>query len=742
MQNTSIPPSAGAVASGGSSDIGYDIIILAGQSNMSGQGLAFNLTNYDPIDPRIFQYGDSGVYAKLISMAIEPLAYPDSAPGMGPGLVFARWYAHSIPVNRRILLVPCAYFGTGFGQDNNYTWLPGDTAVANLFNNMISQTQAALAAAGPNSRIVAACWLQGETDGDDNVAGSVYQANLDLLITTLRSELNLPNLPFVVGQMVPDYLSTGTRAQINAVHINTPANQLYCGFGYGPSGMNNGDGNHYNAPGQRVVGLSMFRAYQMALVNAPYTAPVPVTGLTLVQSGTTVNMTWNRPICRITNYLTQYSLNGGVTWTTLSRTQGIDPSATLIGMTLGSEVMVSVSTVNDNTAGSNTAAPAIASIALAVVPAQVTGLSIPTPTQTTINAAWNAVAGVTQYQVQYMLASGSTWINGPLVNTTSATFSVPYSSALVNFQVCAVNAAGSGTPSSTVSVTTGIAPGVLDSLATPSWGAYGVRKLRTAYAGAAINVRRSSDNTTMDIGFNTGTLDLNTAALLTFAGSGSAYITTYYDQSGNGRNLTQATAADQPIIVNAGALVEFGTNSRAAPLFNGTSDYLTRVGAGLYASGASTCVGVFGSASLGLLRSVLMEGNTTEGNTYYAPMLEDDASGANLTSFIRNDADSVDYNFVTGPPPAAFDGNLHQCEVDDSGTSITTYVDGTPTNTGSYTRSGTLTVTNISMGAVVRSTVSNWFNGYILEMLTFGSVISLADRTAIRADQKSYYGTN
>jgi hypothetical protein len=46
---------------------------------------------------------------------------------------------------------------------------------------------------------------------------------------------------------------------------------------------------------------------------------------------------------------------------------------------------------------------------------------------------------------------------------------------------------------------------ILDQLSTPSSAAYSLRKLRTAYLGAAVNVRRSSDGATQDIGFATAT---------------------------------------------------------------------------------------------------------------------------------------------------------------------------------------------------------------------------------------------
>lgn len=82
--------------------------------------------------------------------------------------------------------------------------------------------------------------------------------------------------------------------------------------------------------------------------------------------------------------------------------------------------------------------------------------------------------------------------------------------------------------------------------------AYSLRKLRTAYSGDAIIVRRSSDNTSQSIGFINNELD--TTSLLSFVGSSNGFVTTWFDQSGNGRDLTQTTATDQPRIVNAGVL--------------------------------------------------------------------------------------------------------------------------------------------------------------------------------------------
>ena len=100
--------------------------------------------------------------------------------------------------------------------------------------------------------------------------------------------------------------------------------------------------------------------------------------------------------------------------------------------------------------------------------------------------------------------------------------------------------------------------------------AYSLRKLRTAYSGSAIRVRRSSDNTEQDIGF-TGN-DLNTTALTTFVGAGNGFVTTWYDQSGNANNATMTTQANQPQIVSSGSVIL--TNGKPSVNFDGTNDSL------------------------------------------------------------------------------------------------------------------------------------------------------------------------
>jgi hypothetical protein len=112
---------------------------------------------------------------------------------------------------------------------------------------------------------------------------------------------------------------------------------------------------------------------------------------------------------------------------------------------------------------------------------------------------------------------------------------------------------------------------LLDSYSGAS-AAYSLRNLSSAYTGPLIRVRRSSDNLERDI-YGTFRGDLDLAALTSFVGANSGFVTTWYDQSGSGRHATQATAGSQPRIVNAGAVETEG--GKPAIVFDGTDDHLS-----------------------------------------------------------------------------------------------------------------------------------------------------------------------
>jgi hypothetical protein len=109
-----------------------------------------------------------------------------------------------------------------------------------------------------------------------------------------------------------------------------------------------------------------------------------------------------------------------------------------------------------------------------------------------------------------------------------------------------------GTPPFTLAISwedVTIPVGILDGYTTDLSGAFATALLNENYTGNCLKVRRASDNTEQDIGFDGA--DLDTAALTTFCTGTDCFVRTWYDQSGNANNLTQTTTGNQPKIYDA-----------------------------------------------------------------------------------------------------------------------------------------------------------------------------------------------
>ena len=121
--------------------------------------------------------------------------------------------------------------------------------------------------------------------------------------------------------------------------------------------------------------------------------------------------------------------------------------------------------------------------------------------------------------------------------------------------------------------------GPLDDYAAYMMFCYGRERLLSSYGnGPLYRVRRSTDNVQADI--HPAPDGTDTANLGAFVGSASAYLVTWYDQSGFGLNLTQATSSAQPLVVNAGTIL---------PNFqpNGTTDGMATAGSVAGSAGMS-----------------------------------------------------------------------------------------------------------------------------------------------------------
>jgi hypothetical protein len=99
--------------------------------------------------------------------------------------------------------------------------------------------------------------------------------------------------------------------------------------------------------------------------------------------------------------------------------------------------------------------------------------------------------------------------------------------------------------------------------------AYSLRNLSPSTTNV-IKVRRSSGSPS-EADFTAA--EVSDGTLASWVGAGNnGFVTTWYDQSGNGKNATQATSANQPIIVSSGSVILI--NSKPAIEFDGSNDIL------------------------------------------------------------------------------------------------------------------------------------------------------------------------
>jgi hypothetical protein len=111
---------------------------------------------------------------------------------------------------------------------------------------------------------------------------------------------------------------------------------------------------------------------------------------------------------------------------------------------------------------------------------------------------------------------------------------------------------------------------------------YSLRLLKGDYTGPMLNVRRSSDNATQDfygdIQGNLGTIRFgNGQSLVSWLNGSTAFVTTWYDQSGYNRPVTNTTNSLQPTLSTTGNIVYNGSttylNNTTPPLTSGIQKY-------------------------------------------------------------------------------------------------------------------------------------------------------------------------
>lgn len=440
-------------------DVGFDIVLLAGQSNMKGDGTLDALVDL-PSD-RIWQWGckssDATRYQK-ITQALDPLSFNDTNAGKnGPGTWVARAYAATIPAHRSVLLIPAAVGGTGLLYGST-EWAAGDT----LYTAAISQANAAISAAValyPKSRFAGICWMQGEAESDSTAfTKSAYKAAFSSMLSGFRSGITgAADSWCVIGGMVPEKISASTNgANIDQAHQELAGEVAKVVYVAGPSG-NTADNLHYNATGCRIIGSRMGLAVKAAIyeLDAAFTPSVP--GAPIIGTATAGNT-------QATVEFTPPASNGGATITGYTATSspggftatGSASPLTVTGLSNGTAYTFTITATNSaGTGPASSASNSVTPSAGATVPGQVTGLTLGTATSSTQPLTWSAPgdggSALTDYIVQWSPAGANTWTTfaDGTSTTASATVTGLTASTSYDYRVAAVNSVGTGSYSAT-----------------------------------------------------------------------------------------------------------------------------------------------------------------------------------------------------------------------------------------------------------------------------------------------------
>ena len=261
--------------------------------------------------------------------------------------------------------------------------------------------------------------------------------------------------------------------------------------------------------------------------------------------------------------------------------------------------------------------------------------------------------------------------------------------------------------------------------------AYSLRKVRTAYTGNCIRIRRTSDNTEQDIGFTVDNI-VDTNSIRSFAGTSEAAIVTWYDQSGNARNMSQSTASIQPLIkpINANIVLR---NNKPSIFFDSSNNDRLSV-ARILTNDEFSIFGVIGLNIIQTNKTILAQhaGTADIGRTNFL------ATGAgadndNASVFFNNGTSysAVTTNTYAIATPAVL--SLFESESDNLGTT-TIKINGAGTGTISG-QTWTPLNTNTTMGSLGNG--NNAIFGGVSEIIIYST--KQANATGIRNNINSYW---
>ena len=269
------------------------VVLLAGQSNMAGAG------NYDKLDDSLkerIKKISGRVFVSQSNTAQIPLTYYPNMPSekynftnrFGPELFLGLTLAEANP-NREYLLIKEAKGGTALYGAWNPDWTlekakeieQGEAKqswnLCEIHIKSIQKNLEILTSKGKKYKIIGMAWMQGENDAMLEKAAKSYRNNLQKLVEKYRTTFNVPEMPFVLGQInsrygeegaaeiVRDQMLKFSNSDYYSALIKTTTDTSWADF------PKHSDNVHYNSEGQKRLGT----AFATSLVEINKKLDVP-----------------------------------------------------------------------------------------------------------------------------------------------------------------------------------------------------------------------------------------------------------------------------------------------------------------------------------------------------------------------------------------------------------------------------------------------------------------------------------
>jgi len=266
------------------------------------------------------------------------------------------------------------------------------------------------------------------------------------------------------------------------------------------------------------------------------------------------------------------------------------------------------------------------------------------------------------------------------------------------------------------------------------YAAYSTRKIVAAYAGNAVQVTRKSDSTTLNVGF-VGT-DFDVASFNTFVAGTTAFVSRWYDQSGNTRDLLPVATATvglnepQLIVLNGKAYLCFlsqDTVVNGAKILSPAVDFP--------ATGSLTVV--LGGVSLTNDNQSIPQCSFRASGGYFL-----DLNGTGNGGLGASPGQVFYFSGGTAYGPNAGVNMLsgqHNIGVTVSGTTLTFYDNGVSGTVVNGIASSTPSAPATGFGGYPADPIHFAFNGVMTEAAFYNSALTGVQMTSIAQDQAAYW---